>query len=70
MSNMKLLMFLFTGYRARRGGREGCVTVNEKTHAAKFGLIRLICFPELWQEEAFVFKPECEKFHINKSTQL
>lgn len=69
MSNTKLLMFLFTGYRVRRGGWEGCVTVYEQTHAAKFGLVCPICFSELWQEEAFVFKPECEKFHINASTK-
>lgn len=47
MSNMKLLIFLFTGYRVRRRGREGCVTVYEQTHAAKFGLVCPICFSEL-----------------------
>lgn len=56
MSNMTLLMFSFTSYRVRRGGREGCVTVYEQTHAAKFGLVCPICFSELWQEEAFVFE--------------
>lgn len=36
-------MFPFTGYRERRGGREGGVTVYEQTQAAKFGLVCPIC---------------------------
>lgn len=70
-SNMKLLMFKFRGYRARWHGREGCFTVYEQTKAADFSFLCSICCSEPWQEgTAVVFQMECEKLHINKSTQL